>query len=291
MEQYPDSDEAASMSNIGSEKSLSFDRRTAIKYGGIAAGLAVATPTILTLGASPAAASGRVANQFGGSVTSPTALAIETTPSGFAGTGMVVITLAVAGERLAANTTVSSTSSNTWTLVPSSYMTNTSPGFTMATYYTTLDGEQTSCNFKFAWTGGARAALAGTYFPTATTVSSYVSKSAPSASTSITAPAGLVIPDSASHLPAILFCGGMLRTSSTAPTYTIPSGFGLQGNAIYSAYGTTTVTSGVGAGQSYYPTDAMWDNNEKLTATASYSAVSATAGASVMNSATMICIG
>jgi len=269
------------------------DRRKAIKYGSIAAGLAIATPTILTLGASPASASGQVSNQFGGSQTAPGGTNIESTPSGLSGTGIVVISVAIAGLRLAADTVVSSTAgvdfpSNTWTLVTDSYKTAT--GFTTATYYTTLNGSQHKCNFKFAWTTGTRAALAGTYFPTASTVSSVVNKATPSAGTSITAPAGLVVPNQPTNKPAILFCGSMLRTGSNAPTYTCPSGFGFQGNQIYSAYGTTSATSGVGVGHSYYPTDSMWESGQSITATNSYAAVSATAAASVMNSATMICI-
>lgn len=272
------------------------DRRRAIKYGTIAAGLAIATPTILTLGASPASASGQVSNQFGGSQTSPSALNIETTPSGLSGTGIVVISVVVAGERLAANTVVSSTGvtgvngfpSNQWTLVSGSYKTAT--GFTMATYYTTLNGSQTKCNFKFAWTGGTRAALAGTYFPTASTVHSVVNKATPSAATSITAPAGLVVPNQPTNKPAILFCGAMLRTGNNAPTYTVPTGFGYQANQIYSAYGTATATSGIGVGHSYYPNDTMWEAGQSITATNSYAAVSASSAASIMNSATMICI-
>ena len=231
-----------------------------------------------------------MANQFGGSSTSPSGLYIENTPSGLVGTGMVVVSVVVAGERLAANTAVSSNSGNTWTLVTDSYKTNTSPGFTMATYYTILDGEQTSVNFKFSWTGGARAALAGTYFPTATTVNGQVNKAAPSSSTSVTAPAGLAVPNQPTDNPAVLFCGGTIRTGSNAPTYTAPSGFGFQANQIYSAYGTTTVTSGVGVGHSYVPVDADWESQTYLTPTADFGAKSATLATAQMNSATMICI-
>lgn len=278
------------MSCEATDRPGEFDRRKAIKYGSIAAGLVVATPSILTLGASPASASGRVANQFGYSGTSNAGTSAEATPSGLAGTGLVVVTVALPSEKASGNTSVSSSTNNTWTLVTGSYKTNTSPAFTMATYYTVLDGSQTSCNFKFTWSGGSRAAIAGTYFPTGSTVHSIVQKSAPSASTSITAPSGLVIPSRPTDSPAVLFCGAMLRTGANAPTYTIPTGFGNQANVIYSAYGTTGGTSGIGAGHAYYPTDAMWDAGTKIPSTDNYGAVSATAGASIMNCATMICV-
>lgn len=290
MEQYPDADQTVPTDADASENPGGINRRSALKYGGIAAGLVVATPSILTLGATPASASGQVANQFGGSITSAAGVAIENTPSGLSGTGIVVVSVVVAGERLEANTTVSSNTGNTWTLVTDSYRTNASPGFTMATYYAPLDGEQTSVHFKFAWTGGARAALAGTYFPTATAVNGAVTKAAPSSSTSITAPAGLVVPNRPTDNPAVLFCGGTIRTGNNAPTYTAPSGFGYQANQIYSAYGTATVTSGVGVGHSYVPIDDDWASQTYLTPTSDFGAKSATVATAQMNSATMLCI-
>lgn len=279
------------MSLEASDRPGEFDRRKAIKYGGIAAGLVVATPSMLTLGASPASASGRVANQFGYSGTSGTGTSAQATASGLvAGKGMVVVTVALAGERLAASTTVTSSTGNTWTLVTGSYKTNTSPAFTMATYYTLLTGTQDTCNFTFSWTGGARAAIAGTYFPTGSTVHSIVQKSAPSAGTSITAPAGLQVPDRPTDSAAVLFCGAMLRTSGSAPSYTIPTNFGFQANQIYSAYATAGGASGIGTGHSYFPTDTAWEEGTKITATSDFGAVSATAGAIIMNCATMICV-
>jgi hypothetical protein len=52
----------------------------------------------------------------------------------------------------------------------------------------------------------------------------------------------------------------------------------------------TVVGVGIGAGHSFYPTDAMWEAGTGLTPTSDFGAISATAGSTTMNCATMLCI-
>ena len=283
MEQIPDSDAMEQMGLEATDRPGEFDRRKAIKYGGIAAGLVVATPSILTLGASPASASGRVSTQFGDVSANVATTSIELVRGAGYSTGMIVITVATAGARTF--NTPTSTTGNTWTLVPGSDMAG-STVLQMATYYSFMDetANASGVNFKVTWTTGARCAAFGSYFPTGSQLVSYTNGS-PTSTTNITAPSGLTIPDSPTDKPAILFCIAHNRTGS-GPLYSNPSGFS-QVAGIQTTYQATAPASGVAVNHSFTPD---FDSGEPLEATGSYPAVTGTLASARTAGATALCI-
>jgi len=286
MEQSPDS-EATSALDSASGRLGEFDRRKAIKYGGIAAGLVVATPSILTLGATPAAASGRVSTQFGDVSANKDTTAIEltrTSASGGYSTGLMVITVATAGNRTF--DTPTSTTDNTWTLVPNSNMVGGTL-LQMATYYSVMDTTKnaTSVHFKVTWTGGARCAAFGSYFPTGSQVTSYTNGT-PTSTVNITAPSGLVIPSSPTNEPAILFCIAHNRTGA-GPLYTNPTGFAQVAGIQTTYQASPTPASGVAVNHAYAPD---FGTDTRLTATQNYPAVVGTLGAARTAGATLLCV-
>ena len=248
-----------------------------IKFGTIAAGAAILTPTLLTLGASPASASGYVYDQFG-NASSTLATSKTLLYEGLVGRGILIATIAVAGTT--AFNTLSSSTGNSWSLVPNTNVSGN--GLSTGTYISTLDGDQTTADITVGWpTTTMRSVWVGTYFPNAITgVTDRTHKGAPSSTTLITAPSSLVVGTNAS---AVLYIAATLRTTnSSTPTYTAPDGFTAVSNPIYQTWSSAnSVTSGVGASHVYqYPVNAISNFGE----------VSATLGTATYNTANLLAI-
>ena len=233
-----------------------FDRRRALKYGSMAMGAAVAAPTLLTLAASPASASGTVSSQNGGSSsTAVNSLSVNYTTSN---TGYLVITFCWMGP-----VAVTSTPSG-WTLLASSTMqTTTAPAITTATYSRAITGS--SVSIDLAWTGNSptapstgvsggagpspssvgalgytRYAWAGTYFSKstagiiATGLGSITSTTTPTSGSAVVT--GVVHPVYA----GLLYTCAFAQTASGTPAYTKPTGYTIKANESYYTYDTVT---------------------------------------------------
>lgn len=198
-----------------------FNRRDAIKYGSMGAGLILATPTILTLGATPAAASGKVSPQTA-TLSNTSGLTSITTSALQKPIGILIATVTV----FLNNTTFDTPSG--WTALdnastPSGSTTARISSRTFYRYYATEQADQT---YTFTWAGSASAggSCVINKFPMATTV---IGASAPVVSTSGTSrTCGAVTPQSdASGAASVVLCLGYARASNApipnAPTDTI----------------------------------------------------------------------
>lgn len=147
------------------------DRRRLIKIGSLTAGAALLTPTLLTLGASPASASGTPAYNFASTANTNA----KTLPVSVSGAGLWVVGMIVRGNTYNSTTEpVTFTNPSGWTSLFTQYGTDSSGAadtrITMKAWVkvaTTNEG-----NINFGFTGGQSAAnhraIAAFQFPTAT---------------------------------------------------------------------------------------------------------------------------
>ena len=202
------------------EFSQGLDRRRVIKYGSVAAGAAFLTPTLLTLGASPASASGVPSDQSAGqhnsaAVTSLTTSALQS-PVG----------ILVAVVTLVSNDQVITPTEDGWTGLTRTSTTSASNLFRNCTqvFHRYYSEAQSNTSYTFSWPTGAAAAVTIMKFERATTV---VSTSTPVLSTSGTSRAtGAVtpsVPSGATGPPAIVFAMGFSRNGSSVPTPASPT--------------------------------------------------------------------
>jgi len=191
-------------------------RRNAIKYGSIGAGMLLAAPTILTLGATPASASGQVSPQVAtasnsGNVTSLVSSEMQSP------VGILVATLTVFQNNVTLNAPTG------WTALAAGATTGalTTARISSRTFYRYYATKGANTTYTFSWSGGAPASLVINKFPTATTI---VENSTPVVSSSGTSRnGGAVTPISnASGSGTILVCVGYARASSS-PTPAVPS--------------------------------------------------------------------
>lgn len=184
-------------------------RRNAIKYGTIGAGMLLAAPTILTLGATPASASGQVSPQTA-TVSNTAGLQSLTTTSLQDPVGILIATVSVLRNNVTINTPEG------WTALDNATTTSGSGAASISSrtfyrYYATVQADQT---YTFSWTGAAGASCVINKFPTATTV---IGVSSPVLSTSgTTRTCGAVTPASDPSGPAsVVVCLGYGRASSS----------------------------------------------------------------------------
>ena len=191
-------------------------RRNAIKYGSIGAGMLLAAPTILTLGATPASASGQVSPQVAtasnsGNVTSLTSSEMQSP------VGILVATLTVFQNNVTLN------APSGWTALAAGATTGatTTARISSRTFYRYYATKAVNQTYAFSWTGGAPASLVINKFPTATTITEVSAPVVSSSGTSRTA--GAVTPASNGSGPGtVLVCVGYARSGSS-PTPLVPS--------------------------------------------------------------------
>ena len=149
-------------------------RRKIIKYGGLAAGVVVATPTILTLGATPASASGTAAFKF--SQVDDTISNQSTQTIGAA--GLWVVAFAVKGFNASGTNTATINTPTGWTQIGSqwgSISLGASSRLTMALfyrYYDTSPGNTNTVTFSHTGSTAFPRGYAGYNFPRATVANS-----------------------------------------------------------------------------------------------------------------------
>lgn len=215
-----------------------FDRRRALKYGGMAVGAAALAPTLLTLGATPAAASGATLQQVGSAIsTASTSISQSMTPS--SGSGIVLATVAISG-----GVSTISTGSSTITFSQVTNAQSYDVALSLTTFTATV-ASATAFTFTASWSGSHIAAVSLTYFPLATSVgNAKAGEELPQ--TSVSVPSGLAV---ASGDTAVLFCAGALQTAVNTPAYTRPSGSSIITQEWYSA---ASGGAGIGVGQSVF---------------------------------------
>jgi hypothetical protein len=199
-----------------------FGRRDAIKYGSMGAGLILATPTILTLGATPAAASGQVSPQTA-TVSNTAGLTSLTTTQLQQPIGILLATVTVFLSNITFNTP------DGWTALDAATTTSGSGAarISSVTYYRYYATAQADQAYTFTWsptTTAAGASCVINKFPTATTVLGASTPVLSTTGTSRTCTA--VTPASnASGSASVVVCLGYARVSSVpipnAPTDTI----------------------------------------------------------------------
>ena len=194
-------------------------RRTAIKYGSIGAGMLVAAPTILTLGATPASASGSVSPQNAGAYND---LSVTSLTVNFAAPmGIMVATVTLQSN------TQTITASGWTALDPLSTASATgAQRLTSQTFWRYYSTVQSATDYTFSWPTAAPASVVVNKFPTATTL---VAAGTPTLSqTGTSRAASGVTPQSGADGPgSILFCIGYSRASALPtpgnPTQTVSS--------------------------------------------------------------------
>lgn len=236
-ESFPTDPAGSPEPGIGSE---GVDRRRFLTYGGMAAGALAVTPTVLSLGASPAAASGLPSDQ-NASASNSSVVTSLTTSTMFEPVGVLVATVALQSN----DQTITAPSG--WTALTKAGTTGQAGAARLTTqvfwiYYATQQSDQT---YTFSWATGAPAAVSITKFENAKSV---VSNSGPSLSTTGTSRAtGSVtpsVPGDTTPPPSILFCLGYSRVSAV-PTPASPSD---ATNGTYTEYATAR-NNNVGAQQ------------------------------------------
>lgn len=261
LERVPDDGAKLSLEplNTGGE---GVSRRTAIKYGSIGAGLLVATPTILTLGASPASASGDGATKY--------ALTADTTGRSIAlsitGPGLWVLAYFVRGNNSNATNVgvserivINSPSPGTWTQLVAQRGTNVSSGLnnriTMRAFYLwedpalwdeNLDTPKTAYTATLAYAAGTAPnqsltglvrGAAGYNFPNATTATDVKLSNIGSGSVAETTATALG--------SRFLFITGGIHSSTL--TSSAPSGFTGTSNSLDTSANSTSGSIAIGS--------------------------------------------
>lgn len=223
-----------------------FDRRRALKFGGMAVSAAALAPTLLTLGASPASASGTPFFQVGSTTPSDsTYISQSMTITGSSGT--VIATLAITGDNHTVSTSGSTAAFSLRSLVYDGSL-------TVATYKADVTS-MSSVLFDASWSASAAtAAVSFTHFPNSPGIYDFVSGTVAN-STAVVVPAGLDVPVAAD--PAVIFCAGAVQTDVDTPGYTRPTGSSVVTQEWYSA---AFDAIGVGVSQTvFHPVSATVD--------------------------------
>jgi hypothetical protein len=202
-------------------------RRTLIKYGSLAAGAVVATPTILTLGATPASASGTPSSKFAG--VDDTSGSTQSTQT-IAAAGLWVVAFAVRANASGSHHVATINTPAGWTQIGSQWgsigTSSTAPALnarcTMALfyrYYATNPGSTNQVTFSHNGTAGAFRAFTGYNFPRGTVENSNLSAAAFSSNNSASAgPVTTLVKDSKYLYFSVV-------TGSGTPAFTAPVGY------------------------------------------------------------------
>jgi len=225
-------------------------RRNLIKYGSLAAGALVATPTILTLGATPASASGQTAAKFAG-VDDTTGT--QSTQS-ITAAGLWVVGFAVRGaNNSGTNNVVTIDTPAGWTAIGSQWgSVGTSTNLPAVgarlimklfyRYYATSPGSSNTVIFSHSGTSALVRAFTGFNFPNATVVNSDFAGTSFSSNNS--ASAGSVT----SLAPAAKYLYFSVASGTGTPTFTNPDGYsGTSNNVINMGIASAVPTAYAGA--------------------------------------------
>jgi hypothetical protein len=211
-----------------------FDRRRLLKGAAMTAGGLWLAPTVLTLAASPASASGTFGSAAARTATAtPITHTAVTTP---ATAGIVMVTTVLTDSVAAQTYTFSAPSSvgtANWTAVETLHIWNATlaRGITLCTYMGTYTAS-TSVTISQAWTGGAtRAVSVRSFFPAGRYVTLVGGTSGTTASTTINAPGGTFPNDSG----VVYWVAGWNAAAASQTITTGPSGYTSAASSIATA--------------------------------------------------------
>lgn len=212
-----------------------FDRRNALKYGGMALGAAAVAPTLLTLGASPASASGRPSDQNAGNYNSGNVSSLTTSQLNEP-VGVLIATVALQSN----DQTI--TAPEGWTALTKVGTTGqtTSSRLCVQQFYIIYPTVQTAKTYQFSWSTAAPSAVSVTMYPTARTVVTYSDPVLSTTGTSRTSAGATVSIPSGSSGPACIIMTLGYSRSASAPTPGAPSD---SVNGTYTEVGTARTTT------------------------------------------------